>query len=108
MDAYRRWKEIERARKLLRLPQRTTRLEIQDAYRKRCRELHPDSVFRADSSNTEEELQKVNQAYRMLIDFTDRYQIDLSINEDGMTDDEWWFHHFGSDPVWGKTQKGNE
>ena len=44
----------------------------------------------------------------MLIDFTDRYQIDLSINEDGMTDEEWWFHHFGSDPVWGKVQKGNE
>ncbi len=102
MDFFRRWKEIEEARRLLGLPPKTTRLEIQEAYRRRCRELHPDHTGGDEAS--EEELVRVNRAYRLLMEFSDRYQMDLRKNEDGMTDEEWWFHHFGSDPVWGRME----
>lgn len=105
MDFFRRWKEIEKARKLLGLPPKTSRLEIQEAYRRRCRDLHPD--HKGKHQATEEELMRVNDAYRLLMEFADRYQMDLTRNEDGMTDEEWWFHHFGSDPVWGRPTKGD-
>ena len=104
MDFLRRWKEIEEARKLLGLPPKTSRLEIQEAYRRRCRELHPD--HKGAGQETEEELVRVNKAYRLLMEFADHYQMDLTKNEDGMTDEEWWFHHFGSDPVWGRMEEG--
>ncbi|OCC16221.1 hypothetical protein DBT_0038 [Dissulfuribacter thermophilus] len=103
MDLDQRWKEIEKARRLLGLPPKTSRIEIQEAYRKKCREIHPDHTGKRD---LEEELQRINSAYRLLMDFADRYQMDLTKNEDGMTDEEWWFHHFGSDPVWGRTRGG--
>ena len=104
MDFLRRWKEIEEARRLLGLPPKTSRVEIQEAYRRRCRELHPD--HQGGARGGEEALIRVNRAYRLLMEFSDHYQMDLTKNEDGMTDEEWWYHHFGSDPVWGRMEEG--
>jgi len=101
-ELQRRWKELEKARRLLGLPQKVTRVEIQESYRKKCRALHPDHTEMVDS---EKEMVRVNDAYRLLMDFADNYKMDLCINEDGMTDEEWWLHHFGSDPIWGKTME---
>ena len=91
------WKEIDHARVLLRLPERVTRLEILEAYRRRCRECHPDQNPGID---TYENMVDLNKAYRTLMDYSDKYEIRLSPNEDGMTEGEWWMHHFGHDPVW--------
>ena len=92
-----RWKDIDQARKLLKLPEQVTRIEILEAYRHRCRDLHPD---RNPDIDTSEKMVRLNTAYRVLMEYSDRYEIKLSPNEDGMTEGEWWMHHFGQDPIW--------
>lgn len=93
---FKRWEKIAKAGALLNLPEDVTRSEIQEAYRRRCRELHPDR----NSESTEELMLQVNDAYRLLMDYCDHYRIKLTPNESGMTDGEWWMLHFGQDPVW--------
>lgn len=92
-----KWQEIEWARRMLGLPEQVTRKEIQDAYRARSRKVHPDLSPEADQNLMEE----LNRAYRTLMAYSDGYRMRLVPNEDGMTDEEWWMHHFGHDPVWG-------
>ncbi|HID98028.1 MAG TPA: J domain-containing protein [Thermodesulfobacteriaceae bacterium] len=92
-----RWELITRARKLLGLPEEVTRIEIQNAYRERCKGLHPDQNPDRDTSG---EMASLNQAYRILMEFSDNYHMQLRPGENGMTDHEWWMHHFGQDPVW--------
>jgi hypothetical protein len=45
---------------------------------------------------------KLNAAYKILMEYVDRYEIKLNPNQDGMTEGEWWMHHFGQDPIWTK------
>ncbi len=92
-----KWDAIEHARKFLKLPEQVTRIEILEAYRRCCRDLHPDKNPGIDTS---EEMAQLNMAYRTLIDYVDTYKIELCPNEMGMSDDEWWFHRFGQDPIW--------
>lgn len=91
-----RWKDIDEARKLLELPAEVTRLEIQEAYRKKCREFHPDQA----GDETSAQMISLNSAYKVLMDYVDNYTIKFGPNEEGMTDEEWWMYHFGQDPIW--------
>ncbi len=91
-----RWKRIKWAREVLGLPEQVTRIEIQEAYHKMSRKAHPDL-----GKGDKEMMEDVNKAYRLLMDYVDKYKIRLTPNEDGMTDQEWWMHHFGQDPIWG-------
>jgi len=92
-----RWKDIEHARQCMGLPEQVTRIEILEAYRRCCRDLHPDKNPGIDTSK---EMAQLNMAYRTLIDYIDTYKIELSPNEMGMTDAEWWIQRFGQDPIW--------
>ncbi len=94
MDA--RWKKIEWARRLLRLPPQATRDEIRRAYRSMSRRAHPDS-----QGGAPDEMTDLNRAYRLLMDYVEHYNISFEPNEAGMTGEQWWMHHFGQDPVWG-------
>ncbi len=96
-----RWQAIEQARKALKLPKQVTRSQIRDAYRQRCRELHPDLNQGRDTSH---DMNLVNASYTLLMDYADEYTIQLEPNEFGMTDEEWWMHKFGQDPVWHTTE----
>ncbi len=80
------------------LPERVTRLEIQEAYRRCCRRLHPDNAGQDGASP--EAMAQLNEAYRLLMDLADSYRMLLKPSEDNMTDSEWWMHHFGQDPIW--------
>ena len=97
-----RWQAIEHARKALGLPKQVTRSQIRDAYRDRCRQLHPDLNSGTD---TTDEMNLVNASYTLLMDYADEYTILLEPNESGMTDEEWWMHKFGQDPVWHTTDE---
>lgn len=92
-----RWEEIEEARRLLSLPSEVTRREIREAYREKCRAMHPDSN---PESARAADMARINRAYRILMDLADNYTIRLVRTEDGMTDEEWWMDHFGHDPLW--------
>lgn len=91
-----KWREIESARKLLGLPHEVTRDEIQDAYRTKSMELHPDNNPDQASDN----MIRLNKAYRLLMEYVDNYKIRLYPTAEGMTDEERWMHQFGHDPIW--------
>ncbi|MGQ9500138.1 MAG: J domain-containing protein [Dissulfurimicrobium sp.] len=91
-----RWDEIESARQLLGLSNEVTRNEIQEAYRAKSRELHPDRSH----DQTSNDMIRLNKAYRLLMEYADSYKIKLYPTEEGMTDEEWWMCRFGHDPIW--------
>ncbi len=99
MDWKEKWKKIEEARKLLKLPLKTTRKDIIESYRKLVKTAHP------DKGGNEEYIKKLNSAYELLIEYCDNYIINLAPNDDGASPSEWWFRHFGSDPIWGQQEE---
>ncbi len=90
-----RWEKIEEARVLLGLPVQTSRAEIRARYRKLAAKLHP------DHAGDEEAMRRLNEAYALLMEYCEHYRIDLAPNDRGADPEEWWFLHFGEDPVWG-------
>lgn len=92
-------KAIEEARKILKLPKKTTRKEIIEQYRKLAKKYHP------DLEGNEELIKKLNFAYELLMKYCDNYIIDLeSIEKIHLSPDEWWFEKFGEDPIWSKKE----
>ena len=77
MDWKEKWKKIEEARKILKLPLRTTRKEIIENYRKLVKIAHP------DRGGSEEYVKKLNSAYELLMEYCDNYVINLAPNDDG-------------------------
>ncbi len=93
-----KWKAIDRARRILGLTDKATRNEIRQAYMRACKLNHPDIA--SSSQDTEREIARINAAYRLLMEYADNYRINFMPNEDGMDDTDWWFYHFGQDPIW--------
>ncbi|AEH22827.1 heat shock protein DnaJ domain protein [Thermodesulfobacterium geofontis OPF15] len=91
-----KWEEIEEARKILKLPKKTTRKEIIENYRKLAKEYHP------DHGGSEELIKKLNYAYEILMEYCDNYLIDLEAKEIDLDPKDWWLNRFGEDPIWGK------
>ncbi len=96
MKPQEKWKKIEEARKILKLPVRTTRREIINNYRRLVKELHP------DRGGNEELIKKINESYEILMEYCDNYLILLTPNDNVNDPEEWWFQHFGEDPIWGR------
>ncbi len=91
-----KWQRLEKARKLLKLPLTTTRKEIVERYHHLAKELHP------DKGGDSEKMKALNEAYQILMEYCDNYKIEF--RPDPKTEDpaDFWFQHFGEDPVWGK------
>jgi len=93
-----RWEAIDKARRLLGLTEKASRNEIRQAYMRACKLSHPDKA--KDGEASEKYMAQLNAAYRLLMEYSDNYRITFLPNEDGMDDAEWWFYHFGQDPIW--------
>ncbi|NPA94963.1 MAG: J domain-containing protein [Thermodesulfobacteria bacterium] len=93
-----RWAAIDRARRILGLTEKASRNDIREAYVKACRLNHPDKLPPGEDS--EEKMALINSAYKLLIEYADNYRLNFLPNEDGMDDADWWFYHFGQDPIW--------
>jgi uncharacterized membrane protein len=94
-----KWEKLEEARKILKLPKKTTRKEIIENYRKLAKEYHP------DHGGSEELIKKLNYAYELLMEYCDNYIINLETPEEvSSSPEEWWFDRFGEDPIWGKKE----
>ena len=91
-----KWEEIEEARKILKLPKKTTRKEIIENYRKLAKKYHP------DHGGSEELIKKLNYAYEILMEYCDNYLIDFEAKEIDLDPKDWWLNRFGEDPIWGK------
>ncbi|BAU23958.1 molecular chaperone DnaJ [Caldimicrobium thiodismutans] len=97
-----KWEALERARKFLKLPLITTRKEIVEKYHALAKELHP------DKGGDPEKMKALNEAYQLLMDYCDNYKVELKPNPAGSDPADFWFQHFGEDPVWGKFEKDSE
>ncbi len=93
-----KWKAIDKARRILGLTEKASRNEIRQAYMRACKLNHPDIATSGQES--EKEISRINAAYRLLMEYADNYRINFMPNEDGMDDTDWWFYHFGQDPIW--------
>ncbi len=99
MHRYSKWQKIEEARKILKLPIRTTRREIIEQYKNLAKAFHP------DKGGDEEQMKKLNEAYEVLMRYCDNYLIILAPNDNILDPEDWWFEHFGEDPIWGKMKR---
>lgn len=100
-----KWQQILAAKALLGLPDHATLKEIKAAYRKLCKEHHPDLASDTDQSVI---MQEVNAAYAVLLDYCTGYRFPLtppSEGSAGLDPEDWWLDRFGEDPLWGRKRE---
>jgi len=98
------WQAIDAARQLLHLDERATLGEIKRAYRKMCKQHHPDAA--GDESVQDAVLiRELTRGYDLLMRYCDQFRIPL-VPTDGESIDpeDWWMDRFGRDPLWGKKE----
>ncbi len=76
------FKDIAEARKLLRLGEKATLNEIKSAYKRLAHLHHPDKHGNASAEN-HLAMNKLNQAYKLLMDYCADYTIDFSEKDTG-------------------------
>ncbi len=101
----RQWQEIDWARTTLGLGERASLAEIKRAFRRRCKENHPDLL--PPGQEPAIAMQDINRAYRILLDYCAGFRFPLrrGIGEE-IDDEEWWMDRFGNDPLWGRSPGG--
>jgi hypothetical protein len=95
------WKKIVEAKNLLGLPDQATLAEIKKAYRRLCKEHHPDLAHhRPEGPGLE--MHRLTEACRILLEYGKKYKIPLVPGEDQpLEGEDWWMARFGDDPLWG-------
>jgi DnaJ-class molecular chaperone len=101
-----KFQKITEARKLLELPERATMKEIKFNYRSLLAQWHPDRC-RENKERCNEMTRKIIAAYKTIITYCDQYKYSFSKEEirNYLPADEWWFEHFGDDPLWGNKRR---
>ena len=66
--------EVDQARRFLGLPEYATMDEIKKAYREVALRYHPDKCPEAQVEFCKEQMQRLNQAYQILLDFCANYR----------------------------------
>jgi hypothetical protein len=98
------WQAIDAARRLLHLEERATLGEIKRAYRKMCKQHHPDTTGDESLQNITL-LRELTQGYDLLMGYCDRYRIPLiPAAGENIDPEDWWMDRFGRDPLWGKKE----
>jgi len=97
-----KYQEITQARELLDLPERASMEEIKSNYRKLVSKWHPDKCG-GDNEQSKEMTQKITAAYKIITTYCNQYKFSFTEQEvkNYLSDEEWWFEHFGTDPLWG-------
>jgi len=98
--------EIEKAVKILDLPERATLRQIKACFKKMILKWHPDQC-QEDQIKCKEMSQKIIDAYNVLLDYCNNYEYSFK-KEDiqkKKTYEELWAEQFGNDPIWGNPKK---
>jgi preprotein translocase subunit Sec63 len=98
-----KYDEIIAARDLLGLPEKASLEEIKVIYRNLMRKWHPDTCVE-EKEKCKEMTQKIIAAYDIILKYCHQYKISFQDEEikNYLSDEDWWFERFGSDPLWGK------
>lgn len=100
------YQKIIEAKKLLNLPERASMNEIKSNYRRLITRWHPDKG-NDDIEKCHEMTKKLTAAYKTIMQYCDQYKYSFTEEEvkKYLSDEEWWFERFGTDPLWGKGNK---
>ncbi len=103
MDKY---KEITKARRLLKLPEDASMKEIKANYRSLLAKWHPDKCVKNRERCTEM-TREIIAAYKTILDYCQcyRYSFSKETVKRHLSPEQWWFDRFGDDPLWGKDKK---
>jgi DnaJ-class molecular chaperone len=95
--------KIAWAREVLNIPKRATIDVIKQNFKQLQKKWHPD-LCQEDSSHCHEMTIKINEAYKMLMTYIERYEFSFAEEEvkKYCTAEEWWNNRFGDGPVWKK------
>jgi len=98
------WQAIERAREVLRLPERASLAEIKRNYRRLSKQHHPDAATGPEGVN--DQMYLITAAYELLMRYCNEYRFPLSREEaedaglDIYDPEDWWQVRFGQDLMW--------
>jgi DnaJ-class molecular chaperone len=100
-----KYQEVMAARKLLELPETATMTAIKSNYRKLVAKWHPDKCLE-DQQVCAEMTRRIISAYQTIMDYCQQYQYSFSEEtiKEHLSPEQWWFEHFGDDPLWGKAK----
>lgn len=96
------FEEIDKARKLLGLPQQATLNEIKDAYRRRAKEYHPDKQGSRKRKERSQKMTQINKAYKILMDYVEKYRFCFSEEEVKRNDPDRDTRRFSKDWLGGR------
>lgn len=95
-----KWQQLRAAVDLLELEERCSLNELRRQYRRLAKKLHPDT--RDDQVADSEDMQRLTEAYNLLLDYCSGYHIPLEPDGNEPVDaEDWWMDRFGVDPLWG-------
>lgn len=98
-----KWEKIAKARELLNLGDSCSINELKQAFRELAKVHHPDKATATEENTDSATMQDLNDAYRILLEYCEKYPISLVRGETSELDDEdWWMNRFGNDPLWGR------
>jgi len=96
------FEEIDKARKLLGLPQQATLNEIKDAYRRIAKEYHPDKQKPGKTKEHSQKMTQINKAYKILMDHVEKYRFCFSEEEVKRNDPDRDIRRFSKDWLGGR------
>ena len=82
------YKQVDKARKTLRLGESATIPEIKEAFRKLSLKYHPDKCKEKDKKKCEEKFKQINNANAVLIEYCLNYKFSFKAAEDVETPEE--------------------
>ena len=83
--------DILHAARVLNLPSRASRKQIQDIYRKLTMKYHPDRT----GGTTGARMAEITAAYDTVMKYCEQYEIPFEEKDITKGGGEWWIHHFG-------------
>lgn len=107
------FEKLDKARKLLKLPEEIRLQDIKQKYHEMIKEFHPDRNRHDNDAHWK--TIEIMKAYELIVNYCQNYKISFKKTEvekqtfrfalgTAETDAEyqqWWQEHYGNDPVWG-------
>lgn len=97
------YEKIKLARELLDLPEKASVELINQKYKEALKKWHPDKC-EEDKTLCEEKTKEIIAAYKVLMDYCNKYEIDFSDKEveKYLSAEEFWAKKFAKDHLWGE------